>query len=404
MDYPKHIIKTLGTLILVLGASVPQALSLERFVAVCANNGNGASASCASSPGGTGAFNSIQAGVDALVAGDTLTVLDGTYSTGGTTTARVGITTAGTSSSPIAIRSRNKHGAKIDATGKSYVVHIHGSANHITFDGFDLYNAVNEGVFIRTNPAQGGGGGGFIEILNNKIHNNGNGGNCASPFGQDGIFEDAHDVLIKGNIIYDNGRKSCTDINLDHGIYITGYNVTIQENILYSNATWGITLTFMSSHPSPNGANLLVKNNVIYDQDWGGGIILWCSSGPCSTQKGTIENNIIHKNDASGDGIAVYFYNLSIPSLQYTVRNNIFYANFNDSVVNTGGEGTITQANNIKSDPLFVDEAIKDFHLQPPSPARGAGFGGVDIGAYPQGSTTSSQTRPLAPSGLRVLE
>jgi hypothetical protein len=50
------------------------------YVAVCANNGNGASLSCAASPGGVGAFNTVQAGLDAATtAGDWVLIGDGTY-------------------------------------------------------------------------------------------------------------------------------------------------------------------------------------------------------------------------------------------------------------------------------------------------------------------------------------
>jgi len=50
------------------------------YVAVCVNNGNGASLSCAASPGGVGAFNTVQAGLNAATtAGDWVLIGDGTY-------------------------------------------------------------------------------------------------------------------------------------------------------------------------------------------------------------------------------------------------------------------------------------------------------------------------------------
>jgi hypothetical protein len=50
------------------------------YVAVCPNNGNGASLSCAATPGGVGAFNTVQAGLDAATrAGDWVLIGDGTY-------------------------------------------------------------------------------------------------------------------------------------------------------------------------------------------------------------------------------------------------------------------------------------------------------------------------------------
>jgi hypothetical protein len=50
------------------------------YVAVCANNGDGASLSCAAAPGGVGAFNTVQAGLNAATtAGDWVLIGDGTY-------------------------------------------------------------------------------------------------------------------------------------------------------------------------------------------------------------------------------------------------------------------------------------------------------------------------------------
>lgn len=43
------------------------------------------------------------------------------------------------------------------------------------------------------------------------------------------------------------------------------------------------------------------------------------------------------------------------------------------------------EAHSLAADPLFVDAAAGDFHLQPGSPCRAAGRSGEDMGAYPRG-------------------
>jgi hypothetical protein len=40
-------------------------------------------------------------------------------------------------------------------------------------------------------------------------------------------------------------------------------------------------------------------------------------------------------------------------------------------------------AHSIEANPLFVNPAARDFHLQSTSPCKGTGYGGVDMGIYP---------------------
>jgi hypothetical protein len=416
--------------IFLFGIFLSEVYGVERFVAKCVNNGNGLASTCAASPGSTGAYNTIQDGVNAAAPGDIITVLDGTYDTGGTPDARVQIDKGGTSSNQIIIRSKNKHKARVDGKGeKSQVFFIRGSAQYITIDGFDVFNGTDNGFFIRTSTVQGiGDGGGFIKIINNKIHNNGNTVPCDTMYGYSGIFEDAHDTLIKGNEIYNNGRIACTDGTIhaswphsadpstcclnhhDHGIYLTGPNPLIQENIIYGNASYGIAEILHKDAPGLNGSNPIIRNNVFYNQKYRGGIF-FSSPGVFSDtrrQAGIVENNIIYNHTSNGtyiESYAIWFYNTG-SAYEFTVRNNLFFGNKTNNVINNDGAGglgpgRIIELNNLIVDPLFVNTVTFDFHLQTLSPARGTGFGGVDLGAYPQGGIVG--TNPSPPTGLKVI-
>lgn len=418
--------KTIGIFAFLFGAFASQALGVERFVAVCTNNGNGSSPSCATTSNGPGAFNTIQAAANVVNPGDTVTVLDGIYNKGASGNARVNVYRGGTPSNPIVIRAQNKHGAKVDATGSAFGFLIHGDANYITVDGFDIYNADGGegtlGIFIRTMTAGETGGGGFIKILNNKIHHNGNKTACDTQYGNGGIFEQAHDVLIKGNIIYENGRLNCPDGSIhssnphgspggpgccdnhhDHGIYPKGDNVVIEENIIYGNASFGISQILSN--------NTTIRNNVIYRQKYRGGINFVCfnDSFTTCTASGTngariIENNIIYDDSNRADANAIRLWSGG-KSFQMTIRNNILFAKtptiFDVNVANSEPQLiTIINSGNIAANPLFINETAKDFHLQSTSPGKGTGFGGVDMGAYPVGKITDL-VPPSPPTGVK---
>jgi hypothetical protein len=392
MNYSKYLLEGVGAFIFIFGTFIPQAFGAEeRHVAECINTGDGSMATCASNEGGPGAYNTIQDCADWVGPGDTCTVHPGSYP-------KFELNNGGTSASPITIRSAAKWGAKIDGNlpggggAYNFGVHIRRAANYVVLDGFEITNHDQTGVFIRTtNPLDSGGG--YFQILNNNIHNNGN-GDCEAVGGS-GIFEDAHDVLIKGNAIHDNGRSNCLGMGLDHGLYLVGYNQRVQENIIYLNTSNGIKLRPTFGNPIQNP---FISNNVIYGQINRNGIIIGCEPNlECTNEYGTIENNIIAQNQKW----PIRFYFVGTIK-DYLIRNNIFYGNSKgDTIEVTDTVGEVIDVDNIASDPLFINAEAQDFHLQPLSPARDAGVEGVDIGAYPLGGSVADTTPPQPPTGLK---
>src|SRR5262249_38683274 len=103
--------------------------------------------------------------------------------------------------------------------------HIRLSGNEIKNTGRQYGGLGSESTPFNTNGITGAGLG-FNEIINNKIHDNGNGG-------------------------------------YDHGIYGCGDNCLIDGNEIYHNAGHGI-------HKYPSGNNEIIRNNRIHDNGQSG--------------------------------------------------------------------------------------------------------------------------------------
>ncbi|MBN1675690.1 MAG: right-handed parallel beta-helix repeat-containing protein [Kiritimatiellae bacterium] len=143
-------------------------------------------------------------------------------------------------------------------------------------------------------------------------------------------------------------------------------------------------------------------NNVAYANGYSG-FSFRQSSG------NVVKNNIAMNNAAA----EVYVSDWAVTEGGNVFLNNLWYksgsalvATWNDAdrkhykpakltlaqwIVASGETGALSV------DPLFADPASGDFHLGAASPARRAGEGGVDMGAYP-----GAAGGPAAPTGLVV--
>jgi hypothetical protein len=178
--------------------------------------------------------------------------------------------------------------------------------------------------------------------------------------------------LIEFNVL-----RSCTATWCGAGIEIDGVNggggtdATIRHNILRNN---------------PNGGTA----------DNGFGLELWTeatSDDYCSQRMGDFYNNII-----------IGFYNtrdyvIDSSDIWAWARNSTDYSFISDRW-NTGrwlydGCYRYDNPNNhnvFGTDPMFVDEGNRDYHLRPGSPCIGTGRGGIDIGLFP--SQQNGDTQP----------
>ena len=189
------------------------------------------------------------------------------------------------------------------------------------------------------------------------------------------FLDDGDPSFISSTIIDGNqsGRVVVFLIGEDNSAVITGF--TIQNGL----ATYGGGIFCFDSSPTISN-NTISENTAHYN----GGGIYNANSDP------TINYNTITRNSASEGGDGIYCHNSSP-----VIINTIFW---NDSAPNgqeiylTGSSSPVITycdiqggwegEGNIDCDPLFCDPDNGNFYLNAASCCRGAGEGGVDIGAF----------------------
>ncbi|MCK4427612.1 MAG: right-handed parallel beta-helix repeat-containing protein, partial [candidate division Zixibacteria bacterium] len=219
------------------------------------------------------------------------------------------------------------------------------------------------------------------------------------------IYDQTIGIYIKGNTVGNGGYNDSIYIH-DNVIFDVGSGIevhgqgTMRDIFVYNNIIYNFTEDGLSqSIGSADGqvTNCVFYNNVV---DGGGG-----NNRGFAIRFGTdstrLYNNIFYN---CGDNGGDYRREIAVKGEEPTTHfvedyncvwdddNNLLYywigSNWTLSQwrTNTGnGDHTISQ------NPLFADPANHDYDLQPSSPCRGTGLGGVDMGAYP---STSSDTIP----------
>ena len=354
-------------------------------------------------------FRTILAGVKDLSSGDTLYVKSGTYAesiwnfTGGSK-----IPNGSSWSNPITVAAFPGHtvtikpladnaffwigdgqskyliikGFKIDGVGRAkYGVKFEGGTKYVRVIDCEIKNTKNSGILVTT-PSNT-----HHEFINLDVHHNG------TTWLDHGFYIETSRNLVKNSKFHHNtghGGKFYHG-NLSN---VSNYNIA-HNNKFYDNSTsggWscGLALSSGNGNVAYNNVaygnyhglcivyrvtNARLYNNISYANDHYGMYIGVESSGT------RVENNTVYNNGAKGifvgDGATTT-----------TVKNNISYSNpDNLNLTNT------STSKNLTSNPLFVDAAGKDFHLQASSQA-------IDTGTSISGITVDHDGEPR-PSGAQ---
>ena len=268
------------------------------------NNNNGGTSQSAP-------LASLQAAANVVKPGDTVQVMNGTYTAPSYEDA-LDITTSGTASAPITFEAAPGQTPVIDSSGgwnainvkASYIVikgftivgdaadynlqsalagysvgssNLDGNGiavnsttsvplpNHITIENNTVYNEPGGGIYTE--------GADYVQILNNVVHNNanwsayGNSGISISTSANSDTASGPHDV-VSGNLVYGNAQLVPTngdgEITDGEGIILdTNPNYTseilVENNTVYSNGGPGIE-SFLT-------ANAVITGNTVYGND-----------------------------------------------------------------------------------------------------------------------------------------
>ena len=224
-------------------------------------------------------------------------------------------------------------------------------------------------------------------------------------------LKEVSNAVVSENTMY-GYRSSSSSEGAAVVIHYCPIQASVINNLIYDSAV-GISSSSLNSSCNGKSVTNRIVGNIIHGtsadaiQGWGTGKV---------TQ---IVNNTIYNTGGSG-------IDLTNAESGSVIENNILNNTRGGTIAASGA----TQRNNVTSNPLFVNAAGGDFHVQATSPAVNAGIasavysgfqsvygvtiaidrdgrqrpnGAWDVGAYEYGGTTAPPpAAPSAPANLRI--
>jgi len=230
--------------------------------------------------------------ISQLIAGDTLTALNGTYREA------LNINKSGSSGLPIIIQAQNKWKSVISPTSaqasKNLSIIIILGGTYVKLSNFEILGP-SDGTATQGIKSLSGSSGDDL-IKGNKIHHVGTVACCGGA----AILSAGHNNIIDSNLIYDIGAPStyrCSDWD---GIYLnSGNGQTVINNIVIGSASaTGMALLQangqMSAKNSNFPSNVTFANNTVVNGPSDDGLYMscWTSGSVCDNNK--VNNNIFY--------------------------------------------------------------------------------------------------------------
>lgn len=255
-----------------------------------------------------------------------------------------------------------------------------------------------------------------FRITHNIVHDNNNIGIDVIGFERtapDPAVDQARDGVVSHNLVYNitsRGNPAYGNDQSSDGIYVDGgTRILIEQNTLHD-VDFGIELA--SEHKDRATSYIIARNNLIYHCHTAGVSIGGYAPDRGHTEHATVINNTLYENDTSSTGSGefqmqwnmadnvfanniVYAGPHCLMSLIKTqvdqghppalIDHNLYYCAAGAEASTWAGVSGTTKGfdNYVKStgndqhsrfaDPRFVDVSASNFHLQPGSPALGAG-------------------------------
>ena len=327
-----------------------QTAGANYYVSASGNDGNNGSQQ---SPWAT-----IQHAANVAAAGATVHVAPGTYS-GAITTQ-----TSGTATARIRFLSDTQWGAVIRASSVDIIWTNQG--DYVDIEGFDI--AGNDGAtcYGIINYAS------YVRIIGNNIHDLSHDTTaCVYGSGIDNHNNNGgHDDDVIGNVVHDVGDINTT-YQFHHGIYHANLRGHIWNNLVYRCEGWGI-------HTWHAANQVTISNNTVFNNNYGGILIgdgddYSPFPGPVVNDYTIVSNNIVYSNglNPAASGYGIEEYGLTGTHNQYL--NNLVYQN---GPADWNLQNGNTALGTINATPQFVNyqaDGSGNYHLQPVSPAIGAG-------------------------------
>jgi parallel beta-helix repeat protein len=260
------------------------------------------------------AFKTLQRAVTAVVAGDSVLVLEGTYK-------GFDIRKSGTSADPIVFKALAANVIINTPNSKTNDGINVENANWVVIEGFSVNNQPRNGIRVVTSDHV---------VLRKNV--------CDANYERGILTGFANDILIEGNV--------CTNAVDEHGIYVSnsGDRPVVRNNICHHNRGAGIQ---MNADASLGGDGTIsdgvIEGNILYENGKGGGAAINLD-GAVNTK---VYNNLLYNNHATG--IALFKIDAASGSKNCKVFNNTII-NASDArwcVLIVGGSTGVTLYNNI---------------------------------------------------------